>query len=51
MGAVLFVMLEHFLGGLRDFWHVFLGALLLLIVLFARGGVVGLLAGRARLHD
>lgn len=51
VGAVLFVTLEHFLGGLSDYWHIYLGVLLLLIVLFARGGVIGLLAGRARLHD
>ena len=30
---------------------IYLGLLLLMIVLFARGGVIGLLAGRARLHD
>ena len=51
VGAVLFVALEHFLGVLSDFWHIYLGLLLLMIVLFARGGVIGLLAGRARLHD
>jgi branched-chain amino acid transport system permease protein len=51
VGAVLFVTLEHFLGGLSDYWHIYLGVLLLGIVLFARGGVVGLVAGRARLHD
>ena len=51
VGAVLFVMLEHFLGGISDYWHIYLGVLLLMIVLFARGGVIGLLAGRARLHD
>jgi len=45
-GAILFVVLEHVLGGISDYWHVFLGALLLLIVLFARGGIVGLIAGR-----
>ena len=47
-GAILFVALEHSLGGISDYWHIFLGALLLLVVLFARGGVVGMLAGRAR---
>lgn len=51
VGAVLFVTLEHWLGGLTDFWHVFLGAILLLIVLFARGGIVGLLSGREKAHD
>lgn len=50
-GAVAFVTLEHFLGGLSDYWHIYLGVLLLLIVLFARGGIVGLLAGRVRAHD
>jgi len=51
VGAVLFVMLEHFLGGLSNYWHIYLGALLLIIVLFARGGIIGLLCGRGRLHD
>ncbi len=50
-GAVAFVTLEHFLGGLSDYWHIYLGILLLLIVLFARGGIIGLLAGREKLHD
>lgn len=51
VGAGLFIMLEHFLGGLSEFWHVYLGALLLLVVLFARGGLIGLLAGREVAHD
>lgn len=51
VGAVTFVMLEHFLGGLSDYWHIYLGMLLLLIVLFARGGLVGLIAGRGVAHD
>jgi branched-chain amino acid transport system permease protein len=51
VGAVAFVMLEHFLGALSDYWHIYLGALLLLIVLFARGGLIGLLCGRERVHD
>lgn len=50
-GAVLFVMMEHVLGDLSDYWHIYLGALLLGIVLFARGGVIGLLAGKAEAHD
>jgi branched-chain amino acid transport system permease protein len=50
-GAVLFVAMEHVLGDLWDHWHILLGALLLLIVLFARGGLIGLLAGKARAHD
>lgn len=51
VGAVLFILLEHILGGLSDYWHIYLGVLLLLIVLFARGGVIGTLAGRETSHD
>ena len=50
-GAVAFVTLEHFLGGMTEFWHIYLGIILLLIVLFARGGIVGLLSGRGMAHD
>ena len=49
-GAALFITLEHVLGGLSEFWHIYLGALLLGVVLFARGGVIGLLAGRKVAH-
>jgi hypothetical protein len=40
-----YVALEHWLGGLWDYWHILLGGLLLMVVLFARGGIVGLLCG------
>ncbi len=50
-GAALFILLEHFLGGISEYWHIFLGALLLVVVLFARGGVIGLLAGEEVAHD
>jgi branched-chain amino acid transport system permease protein len=50
IGACLFVALEHWLGGLTEFWHVYLGAILLGIVLFARGGIVGLLTGKEGPH-
>ena len=45
------LLLEHVLGGISDFWHVYLGLLLLLVVLFARGGIIGALAGREVAHD
>ncbi len=51
VGAAVFVVLEHWLGGLTEFWLIWLGVILLLIVLFARGGIVGLLAGKAVAHD
>ncbi len=49
-GAALFILLESFIGGWTDRWQLVLGIILLAVVLFARGGVIGLLAGRAR-HD
>ncbi|UWQ65075.1 branched-chain amino acid ABC transporter permease (plasmid) [Leisingera caerulea] len=49
-GAALYIMLEHLLGGVSDYWQIFLGVLLLLIVLFARGGLIGALAGREKAH-
>jgi len=51
VGAVLFICLEHLLGGISDYWLVYLGGLLLVIVLFARGGVIGTLVGRGATHD
>jgi branched-chain amino acid transport system permease protein len=50
-GAALFILLEHSLGGLSDYWHIYLGAILLGTVLFARGGLFGLIAGRGQPHD
>lgn len=47
-GAMLFVLFEFVLGGLTERWQFFLGLILLGVVLFARGGVIGLLAGKAR---
>lgn len=43
IGAIVFVALEELLGGLSDYWHIYLGVLLLLIVLFAKGGITGAL--------
>ena len=47
-GAILYVLLEFALGGLTERWQLFLGFILLGVVLFARGGIVGLVAGKAR---
>ncbi|WP_081948962.1 branched-chain amino acid ABC transporter permease [Litchfieldella xinjiangensis] len=47
-GAILFVLMETLLGGVTEYWMLFLGLVLLGVVLFARGGLMGLLAGRAR---
>jgi len=50
-GAVLFIILEHTLGGLSEFWHIYLGAILLGVVLFARGGLYGMITGREVAHE
>jgi len=50
LGALVFVALEHWLGGLSEYWLIYLGALLLGIVLFGRGGLMGLLT-RERVRD
>ena len=47
-GAMLFVLIEFVLGGITERWQFFLGLILLGVVLFARGGLLGLLAGKAR---
>ena len=51
VGAGVFILLEHFLGGVSDYWLIYVGAILLGTVLFAPGGIVGVLAGRRRAHD
>ncbi len=51
IGAAIYIMLEHFLGGISDYWQIFLGLLLLMVVLFAPGGVIGLLTRREAAHD
>ncbi|MEL6588060.1 MAG: branched-chain amino acid ABC transporter permease, partial [Pseudomonadota bacterium] len=50
IGACVFVALEHFLGGLTDFWHVYLGLILLGVVLFGRGGIIGMLTRTEGAH-
>ncbi|MCA1533501.1 branched-chain amino acid ABC transporter permease [Bradyrhizobium sp. NBAIM03] len=46
MGAVVFLLLEELLSQITEYWALILGPLLLLIVLFGRGGIMGAL-GRA----
>jgi branched-chain amino acid transport system permease protein len=43
-GAAVYVLLEHLLGGVSDYWQALLGLILLAIVLFAPGGLIGLVA-------
>jgi branched-chain amino acid transport system permease protein len=41
-GAAAFVILEEWLSGLTLYWHFIFGALLIIVVLFARGGINGI---------
>ncbi|HXO71172.1 MAG TPA: branched-chain amino acid ABC transporter permease [Bradyrhizobium sp.] len=47
IGAIVFLLLEEFLSQITEYWALIMGPLLLLIVLFGRGGIMGLL-GRLR---
>jgi branched-chain amino acid transport system permease protein len=47
-GAIVYVAFEYWLGGVTERWQFFLGLVLLAVVLFARGGVMALLAGKPR---
>jgi branched-chain amino acid transport system permease protein len=46
-GAVVLLVLEETLSRITEYWQILLGPLLLLVVLFARGGIDGLL-GKVR---
>src|ERR1700757_552442 len=48
MGAVVYLVLEEFLSQLTEYWALIMGPLLLLIVLFGRGGIMGLLGRLSR---
>ena len=48
IGAAAFVLAEEWLSGLTEHWKMIFGPLLVLIVLFARGGLVGLAARLVR---
>lgn len=44
IGAIALLALEEVLSGITEYWQIILGPLLLLVVLFARGGIDGILA-------
>jgi len=45
LGALAYVLLEEWLAGLTEHWRLIFGPLLILSVLFLRGGLAGLLDG------
>ena len=48
VGAVVLLVLEEVLSSLTEYWQIIVGPLFLLVVLFARGGISGMLAGASR---
>lgn len=46
VGAVVFLLLSEILSTITIHWHLVFGPFLILVVLFARGGVMGLLGSR-----
>jgi branched-chain amino acid transport system permease protein len=45
---VTLLVLEEALSGVTEYWQIVVGPMFLLVVLFARGGIDGLLAGARR---
>jgi branched-chain amino acid transport system permease protein len=43
IGAIAYLLLEEFLSQITEYWAMILGPMLLLIVLFGRGGIMGML--------
>jgi branched-chain amino acid transport system permease protein len=48
IGTIVFLLLEELLSQFTEYWALIMGPLLLLIVLFARGGIMGLLGRFSR---
>lgn len=48
IGAIVLLLLEELLSQFTEYWPIILGPMLLLVVLFARGGIDGLLRGARR---
>lgn len=46
MGAAAYLLLSELLSSVTEHWHIVFGPFLVLVVLFARGGLMGLFAGR-----
>ena len=43
VGAIVYLVLEEFLSQVTEYWAMIMGPLLLLVVLFGRGGIMGVL--------
>jgi branched-chain amino acid transport system permease protein len=43
LGTLVFLLLEEFLSGVTEYWQLIFGPILILVVLYARGGLLGFL--------
>lgn len=48
LGTIAFLALEEMLSGVTEYWQIIIGPMLLLVVLFGRGGIDGWLGGLRR---
>jgi branched-chain amino acid transport system permease protein len=48
VGAIFYLVLEEFLSQFTEYWAMIMGPLLLLVVLFGRGGILGLVGRLSR---
>ncbi len=46
MGATAFIVIEEVLSHITIYWHLPFGLMLILVVLYVRGGIMGLIEGR-----
>ncbi|TDK43985.1 branched-chain amino acid ABC transporter permease [Antarcticimicrobium luteum] len=46
LGSIAFIVVEEILSSFTIYWHLPFGLMLMAVVLYARGGLVGLLRGR-----
>ncbi len=51
MGTIAFLLLEEILSGITIYWQLYFGILLILVVVFARGGIDGFLVSLGKRHE
>jgi branched-chain amino acid transport system permease protein len=51
LGAAVFLLLEETLAMYTEHWMIYMGPFLVLSVIFAKNGLLGLLTGRKDRHD
>ena len=50
-GAAAFVLLEEFLSDITEHWQIIFGPMLILVVIYARGGIAGAVRALERFRD